>query len=347
MRTRSSLLAAAAGLALAGSAMAQFAFPAFNPAPSGVTTTWRTQDLLTIATPTAGLYSGFQVQLDWVGGGINDQWSNEARVFFRSIGGTGTVATPTGPGTPFSVSAATPSNGANTGNNVSNLTFTGGFSTLYSGGNPLALNFRQSFNGTNANWSNVRVTLTSFVAPAAPSIDHDFGTLANSFPAAISSPSIALDGVNKKVAWFKFNAASALSAHDLFTQGSSILGGTTVGDTIMGLYDSNGFLLASNDDYSFPAAQWSRLGIGSGSGADPDGPGGLSAFGAGAIASLAAGDYYVGVAGWAPGFSFANAFVVNTANANAGNVQLNIIPAPGAAALLGLGGLLAARRRRN
>lgn len=387
MRSKISMmmLAAAAGVGLgATSAMADYTFPTYNPSsynPSSqgwVGTTWNNIDLVTFngGSVPVDTYIGYNVVYNWtklpgVGGGTY-QYNSEASMAFTSAPVTGSSSTLTGGGTLYTAqqnvsTAAAPGAGGSypysaavsSATTKTNNQFYGGFSTNYAGGtDPLYFNFRQRFDSTgsgqNASWSNISITLrTSLTTPTPPpatppTVDYDFGALPGSFPNVVMSPDIALDGASKKVAWFKFTAASAMAAHDIFSMGSTILGSLGgVGDTVMGLYNSTGGLVGSNDDYSYPAAPWSRIGVGTGSGHDPDGDGPLSAFGSGSLSSLAAGDYYVALTGYASGYSFGPGFDVTGTNTNAGTVKLNIVPTPSTMALLGLGGLVATRRRRR
>lgn len=209
-----------------------------------------------------------------------------------------------------SVLVSASSGAANNGNNTV-LTFSTGLNGLY---NPsvnglLTLNFAQSYFNSSAAWSNISVTLNPFVAPVAPT-------------------AINLGGISG--ASLNFN-----------TEGSSL---APSNDTEIGVFDSNGFLLGNDDD---------------------SGTGFLSSLN---LAGLADGTYYISVSGFNTEFS--NGFGVATTSANIGNTVINVtngtdtltggsalaaagiqwytitVPTPGAAALLGLGGLMAARRRR-
>lgn len=325
MRTRLSLLAAAAGLALSGSALAQYTFPAFNLAGNRAANNQFSGVLLDTSAVPAGTYTNFSIQLDWFSNlnsaSFSNAWSNEVRVQFASAIATGGTDPATYPAltTIYNTSIASPSNGASNSNNVNNLTITGSLNNNYSSG-PLAFNFRQDFASTAniVNWNNVRITLSGPV-PAVPgdtvATAIDLGTL--NYGGALNAAGTSNAGtVNGK--WFKFNlSAETHDFLDLSTFGSSF-------DTEIGIYDAAGTLIASNDDDG--ALLTSLLQF------DPP-------------AVPAAGQYFVFVGGYNTAFG-ATGFGVTPGTA-AGTYQLSIIPAPGAAALMGLGGLVAARRRRN
>jgi len=323
MRTRSSLLAAAAGLALAGSAMAQYTFPAFSLAGNRAATNTFSGVLLDTSAVPAGTYTSFSIQLDWFSN-LNstssaNAWSSEPRIQFANAVATGGTA-PAYPAltTIYNTTIAAPSNGAGNSNNVNNLTITGSLNNNYSSG-PLAFNFRQAFSGVNVvNWNNIRITLSG-PPPAVPgesvATAIDLGTL--NYGGALSASGISNAGTTNGK-WFKFNlSADNHDFLDLFTAGSNF-------DTEIGLYDSLGNLIADNDDA--PSSLTSLIAL------DPP-------------AVPAAGQYFVFLGGFNTAFA-STGFGVTPGSA-VGTYQLGIIPAPGAAALLGLGGLLAARRRRN
>lgn len=325
MRTRLSLLAAAAGLALSGSALAQYTFPAFNLVGNRAANNLFSGVLLDTSAVPAGTYTNFSIQLDWFSdvnsASFSNAWSNEVRVQFASAVATGGTGSATYPAltTVFNTAIASPSNGAPNSNNVNNLTITGALNNNYSSG-PLAFNFRQDFASTAniVNWNNVRITLSG-PAPAVPgdtvATAIDLGTL--NYGGALGSSGLSNAGsANGK--WFKFNvSAETHDFLDLTTFGSTF-------DTEIGLYDSAGNLIDDDDD---------------------NGPGTSSLLQFDPPAVPAAGQYFVFVGGFDTLFG-ATGFGVTPGTAS-GSYQLSIIPAPGAFALVGLGGLLAARRRRN
>ncbi len=206
--------------------------------------------------------------------------------------------------------------------------------------------FFESFNDggstvNDANWENLTVTFNAFTPPPAPTVAFDFGTLGNlASPVCAPAQSIAAG----QIVWYSFTLAQAWNRADIFTTL-----GVGVFDTEIGLYNSNGFLLNSDDDYS-TGGLGSRIGVGGGTGYEYDGPGPIAAFGATdqgdfALGSLAAGTYYIALGAFNTTFA-GTGFGATSASTLTGSTQLCIIPTPSALALLGLGGLAAMRRRR-
>lgn len=282
--------------ALAGLARADFSFSPFaGPYTVGNSTvTINANDLGNSALVPAGLYGSANVTVSW-GNSVDDAYSIEAVAAFN--GGSQVTASS---GSGFSATPTT-------------LTWTG----LSLGGiyNPsvdgtLNFNMRQTWVPSAADWSNVLITLVSFVQPPLPNCI-DLGSIASGV------------AVN-------FNTEST----------------TGVTDTEVGVYNQYGQLLGSDDD---------------------SGTGNLSSLN---LANLPDGTYYIAVGSYNTSFSGAFGVTSNgtetgtfgievvsgmdtllgsaTAGANPNNVQwfCVTIPTPGAAAMLGLGGLVALRRRR-
>lgn len=148
------------------------------------------------------------------------------------------------------------------------------------------------------------------------------------FVGSFSQPggSVLIDGTITvgDVDWFSFtlNDTASLAVFAGFSNSSSA-------DGVMQLVNSSGVVIAFDDDSGIgfmPALQ---------------------------VASLAAGTYYIGMSG----FGDAGSSSVGTTNVFDGlghqenfayklTLGVTVIPAPGAMALLGLGGLVATRRRR-
>jgi len=344
---------AAAGLALGAtsSVLADYTFTTiFNGnLAAGTATSYVNRNLATAETIPAGLYSGYEVFVDWQQTAplSTSQWSNDMRVGFSSTGGSGTGLTGT---LHTATGGAGPTNGANTNNGgalFSNLRFAGNFTTLFSGGNPLQLGFRSSFGAaTPSTWSNIRVTLKSFVPPAPPAGAIDLGTVGYSNQTNVMGTTPYVTG---QVSWFKFTLADAIPAAvatkwlSIDTYGNT-LSATSFGpgDTEIALYDSNGFVVGNNDDSNGNGE--SLLTYGDLATSDWAGSTGTGVDNG----ALPAGVYYIAVSPYnlTPGAAFA-ATVAPGSPAPVGDLKVTVaIPAPGSMALLGLGGLLATRRRR-
>ena len=133
--------------------------------------------------------------------------------------------------------------------------------------------------------------------------------------------------VGNTVQWYKITLGAAIPAGDLFrvhTYGNTLTGGQFGNeDTEIALFNSLGNVIASNDDLN--GNLWSDIRVTTG---------------------LAAGDYYVAAAAYNLAFGAGFSATAGDAGSPTGNIKLTVIPAPGSLALLGLGGLMAARRRR-
>jgi len=220
--------------------------------------------------------------------------------------------------------------------------------------NPIGqtFNFRfyESFNDTaattDATWTALSLTFNAASPPPVAPTAINLGSVSNSsYPAPVSGTL-----ASGQVAWYKFNVA-ANTVLDMHTYFSGL--GNIQTDTEIGLYTSTGAFVASNDDigggFVTGLGNWnSGLTTGGGSGIDLDGSGPASPLGAGAgqviPGFLAAGEYFLAVGGFDTIFDATGWGV--TAGTAAGPFSLTLIPTPGAAALLGLGGLVALRRRR-
>lgn len=345
------ILGAALVVALAGAAQAQYTFPSFNSTDfrARETNAWTGIDLNSLAGAALpnNTYVSYTVSLNWnsnVGGTSSSLgWSSEARIAMGNAAATGTTTTPTPAGATFYRAVQSPTTGSGSNANNTTLTFTGSFTNAftYSGSESFFFNWRQSFNppvSQNITWSNVTVTLNPLTVPT-PS--YDFGTLGQ-LGSPVCAPAVTLAA--GQVVWYTFTLSQAWNSADIFTTL-----GAGVTDTEIGLYNSAGTLLGSDDDYSGSGGLGSRIGVGGGTGYEYDGPGPIPAFGAAdqgspaGPASLAAGTYYVALAGY--NSTFGNFFGVTPGSAS-GSTELCIIPTPSALALLGLGGLAAMRRRR-
>lgn len=208
------------------------------------------------------------------------------------------------------------------------------------------LNFFESFDdgGTtsiDSNWTNLSITFNAFVPPTPPACI-DLGNVSNGNYPGVQTGAIA----SGQTIWYCMNVAPGTSPLDIFTFGSNGTGGAAGSlDTELGLYDANGFLIATNDDIGVSGYGnfTSRLTVAGGSGTDVNGEGAGGTGGGTNVASLAGGTYYLALSTFNSAFN--TGFNV-TAGTNSGNYSLTIVPTPGAAAVLGLGVLAMGRRRR-
>jgi hypothetical protein len=200
--------------------------------------------------------------------------------------------------------------------------------------------FYESFNdsGIDSNWTNVSITVNDFVPPTPP-VSTDLGSI-NPTNGILQGGGALAAG---QVQWYKFTTTGVISTPNWLiaeTLGSTLAGGSFPNDTEVGLYDSLGNLLVTNDDINFGGAVYtSRVWAG----ATP--PAQTPAGGTAGPASLAAGTYYVAVGGYDT--SFAANWTVTSTSLETGTTSLTIrTPEPTTIALLGIGALALIRRRR-
>lgn len=187
-----------------------------------------------------------------------------------------------------------------------------------------------SFNGAGADAS------CALDAPTPPP-STDLGNLT---PAGIT---ITQGHAAAQIHWFKVTLTSAVGAPNWASADTlgSILSAGAFGanDTEIGLYNSLGQLVSTNDDINFGGGTLtSRINAGT---PPPQVPAGGAA-----VASLAAGTYYVAVGGFDTVFG-AN-FGVTSTSTTTGSITLNLstnVPEPATAALLAFGCLGLLRRR--
>ncbi|MCE2966074.1 MAG: hypothetical protein ACK5WB_08780 [Phycisphaerales bacterium] len=148
----------------------------------------------------------------------------------------------------------------------------------------------------------------SGVANAAAVVATDLGTLTSTASAGV----VPAAG---EVAWFKFTTTSgsdACTAFDFHTLNNP----PTNGDTVLGIFNAAGTLVASDDD--FGSRNESLLSFGFASPARPYAPFTTNAAGQNGLATLPAGTYYAAVMNWATGFVLSTPF-----NASTASVSLN------------------------
>ena len=176
--------------------------------------------------------------------------------------------------------------------------------------------------GTDATWTNVNFDFYDF-APVGPPASTFVGSNPNT---TASNPLNAAE-----VTWYSFDLTDGAGAlpWSIDTLGSTNTGGSFADDdTEIGLYDSNGILIATNDDEDFDNDILTSL------------------LDSSTVGALADGTYYVAVGSYDTTYG-AGFDAASTSTATGTNVvNFNFVPAPASAALLGLGGLAAIRRRR-
>lgn len=179
--------------------------------------------------------------------------------------------------------------------------------------------------------------LSSVALAGTPSTVADFGLVVGTASASATIPAFEVD-----VFWISFDLDGSETYLDITTAFGS---GLT--DTEIGVFDSAGNVLGSNDDHNLIFGLQSLLSYGTGSGMAYDG--GNSAGGDGAM--LGAGTYYVAFGGFDTTFSSnfgasSTYFDFDDAPMTL-SIFTNNVPTPGAVSLLAIGGLAASRRRRS
>lgn len=307
---KSAILVAIAGTVVGATASAQsFTFPSFNvTVPSTLSTT-------PLPAVPAGNWNYYRFSTNWsaVSG---DPWSNEAQAGIWDLGLSQYLTSP------FAAQFGAASNG-----NATTLRWGGALAASLSGGESLEFDAIQQFGGSVAQWDNVTITFQTNPDGFIPA-----GTAIPGAPSAISLGVVGVEGAQFSIDTF----------------GSAF-------DTELGLYNQAGNLLFNNDDAQ--STLQSEIDL---SGAVYDGANDLI------LSGLSVGTYYIALGGFNTIYG-ATGFGVTAGNANgdyllnlggaqvsagtlgAGQIQwysFEIVPAPGAAGLLALGGLAAVRRRR-
>ena len=302
-------LSLAALMALAGAASAQFTFPTFT----GTLTTADSFATANLGAAPAGTYDIATITADYTDFMASGSFSSEALVGL----GDGVDNTIFSDGFVFQAT-----NGVGNGDPVTlewTIPVTG-----YAGGSDFFFGVGNQFLGFNLNLTNISVTLDSLgplpaYAPGAP--------------AAVTPTALDLGVIGNEGDSFVFD-----------TLGSGF-------DTELGLYDQAGVLITNNDDIDFDngitqssieteAIDFSGLGAGTyylALGAFNTFYGGTD-FDATTTAT-AGGDWDLNIDG-------ALALEGTLADGEVQFISFTIVPAPGAAALLGLAGFAGLRRRR-
>lgn len=117
--------------------------------------------------------------------------------------------------------------------------------------------------------------------------------------------------------WYMYTIGSTLDM-DMWTEGTALP--DPIGDTELGLYDADGYLIANNDDGGPGGGYYSQI-----------------------LETLDAGTYYLAVGGYNTSFDSAGWGV--TGGSATGDYILNVTPEPTSLVLLALGGLALLRRR--
>lgn len=324
MRLSRSVLTSLVIVGFASVALGQYTFPSFNQT---VPNTPIGSIPLPVGGMPAGNYTSYSVSVDWTAVS-GDPWSNEAIWALAD----NDINAP--PGVFYADPGAAPNSGSN-GNPVT-LQWNGYLTAPYSGGSTLYWLNRQTFTGSVAQWNNITITL-GFDTPTAPAAI-DLGAL---------SPGMTMQTGNLapgQVIWYKFTVPAVSAAFNEFltidTFGSTLIGGTfgDGNDSEIGLYNSFGALMGTNDDAnSPPALLLSYMNYG----ASQSGP-------VAPISDLAAGTYYLAFGGF--NTTFGPAFAATSTSPVNGQYKVTFntnVPEPMTLSLLGVAALLGIRRSRR
>ena len=245
-------------LAFCWQSNAQFTFsPIAGPTnvAAGAPVTFDLNDAANVAGVTAGQYASFTITVDWVAG-AGGPWSSEAEIQVTTSAGVADVDPPTA--------------GGGSNGDATTLTFAAGLAGIYDPAvdGSLSITLGQSFSGSDADWSNISVTINPFVPPTPPVTA---ATLNIAGCGASDSYMTAYDASVAGIVWVEVIYDGNCSALIADTETSTF-------DTEIGVYDSSGFLIGSDDD---------------------GGTGTLSLF---TEPGLAAGTYYVAAGAYNTGF---------------------------------------------
>ncbi|MFN8731203.1 MAG: hypothetical protein ACK5Z4_15250, partial [Planctomyces sp.] len=158
-------MSALSGLMVCSPAMADTDLPTI----ASLSATGAAQSVLLDTSGLSGTFSAYQVRVSW-GGAINNAWSSDASFRLTSAGLVGGAI----PGGTIVYADSGPGDGSAADTVAREVTWSGVFANAgntFSAGGPLHLVFTQGVPGTQATWSNVRITLISGLPPAPPSND--------------------------------------------------------------------------------------------------------------------------------------------------------------------------------
>lgn len=268
-------------------------------------------DVANGTTVTCNLVGGYTLgNIDWDGIVTNAAfepatWGSELRVDVSGPLGSGQIVLGSGQTYP----------------DLSNFT---GSSGAFGGGDPAGMwtfDFRESFldaaaGGTDAEWTNIDLTFNEFIPPTPPNAvdlgDYD-GT--NKFQGNLTAG---------EVDWYSFNVTAEDRIQASTSKTLTIPFETRLDDSEIGLYNSLGQLISTNDDIAFPANPYSQV-----------------------TEILAPGTYYIAIGEFntvfGPDFG---AVTTSTTGLGGGEYFLNLVPEPSTALLLSLGVVGLIRRRR-
>lgn len=335
---------------------ASFSFTPFNSSAAG--NAWSNQDLDILAGGSipSGSWVGYSVEVDWLNPfSVN---SAQTQVIFSTTAVTS--QNPLGSGGFKYTSAGngaihTPDNGSFGFTPVTGMRFRGGFNSTFAGGAGANLNlgFRNNNSGSTADWSNMRVTLYDNYDDALGVTD--LGVLSPG-TTTITAQYTRRDTVR----WYKFSLGADMGLGDFLsidTLGNSLVGGGQ-GDSDTQIFifsPTTGQMFYENNDFKINGVtQRESLFLAGDQSSSPFPDASDFAFGSNLFTS----EYYLAVAPKGIEEQFGQKFQldqgidladpsVDLTGSYTINFNTNVAPTPGAAALLGLGGLFTARRRRG